>query len=411
VTYWSPGTPLVLERRAAATTTPRRGWRTYRVVRAVLIVVGALAAMAAILAAYYYYAHERIRLELGDLYTIASDVRVELQRLQPATNSRETLSSIVAGKSPVLRITAPATNLLVRVSARYQDGQTRVINFHLRHSSGWRPAPKRVVLRVPSAADVRAHPRMAYVPGGAWLRGDEQQPTVHPRPFWIDLFPVTVETYLPLAHRFHEDGTIQASVLLDDLARKEAVENVGLTNVPQLTEQLREIFDVIDASERPAVSDKPYVDIAAQLKRVSIACATCPAPMTIEEARAYCRSRRMRLPTADEWQLAARGADGRRFPWGDRWDDGLGNAGLPQQVGQPKRPEPSTQFTRGASPFGVIDLVGNEGDWIERGPEDRAVFLGGVYRFNGDDCTVFAETPDIGELLPRYEVTCRCVTP
>lgn len=142
--------------------------------------------------------------------------------------------------------------------------------------------------------------------------------------------------------------------------------------------------------------------------------------MSLDEARAYCHARGMRLPTRAQWELAARGTDGRRFPWGDAWGEALGsprnevfgNAGFPQDAGKPMRLRPSTDFPRGASPFGVLDLVGNAGDWIEpdEGGYER-VFMGGLYRYNQDDCTTFFVSPDTGDPLPRYEVTCRCVSP
>lgn len=410
VSYWSAGTPLLLE-RGTRQGGARRGWRTYRVVRAVLLTFGALTAVAAIVATNYYYTHERIRIELGDLHTIASDLRVELYRLRPATNTRERLATYDAGRSPTIRAIAPSVNLLIVVAGTYRDGRPRVINFHLDHRQTWSLGSKRVILRAPSAADVRRHPEMAFIPAGDWLEGEERRPAVNAKPFWIDIAPVTVEAYLPLARRFAEARTIEDSVLLHDIENQAGVEATGLTQVPTLMGDLGAIFSVLDAAERPVARAEPYEDTAAMLPRVRIACATCPAPMTLHEARAYCQSRGMRLPARGQWEFAARGADGRRFPWGEAWNDVHGNAGLPTQVGKLQRPEPSAQFGSGASPHGVIDMVGNEGDWIEPDGGYERIFMGGLYRFNGDDCTVFAQTPDTGDVLPLYEVTCRCVSP
>ncbi len=91
------------------------------------------------------------------------------------------------------------------------------------------------------------------------------------------------------------------------------------------------------------------------------------AGLTWREARAYCRFARGRLPTEAEWERAARGADGRRFPWGHFYNDRLANHG---QVGL--RPDtvdgfayaaPVGSFPGGASPYGLLDMAGNVAEW------------------------------------------------
>ena len=98
--------------------------------------------------------------------------------------------------------------------------------------------------------------------------------------------------------------------------------------------------------------------------------ATCPVSgLTWFDALAYARwfsdvtGRRWRLPTEMEWEKAARGADGRIYPWGDTWEDGCANdersgSDLQRTTAVDAHPE-------GASPYGVLDMVGNVGEWTK----------------------------------------------
>jgi len=74
--------------------------------------------------------------------------------------------------------------------------------------------------------------------------------------------------------------------------------------------------------------------------------------LSYEDMKAYAVWAGKRLPTQAEWQLAAQGTDGRKWPWGNEFHGTFCNNSFGKAT-------PVDAFNKGMSPYGVIDLVGN----------------------------------------------------
>lgn len=108
--------------------------------------------------------------------------------------------------------------------------------------------------------------------------------------------------------------------------------------------------------------------------------------ITWDEAAAYCAWVGGRLPTQEEWERAARGTDGRSYPWGEAFtmtrantrESGLGG------------PTPVGVYVDGESQAGVLDMAGNVWEWTASDHDlQTKIIRGGAWNFPADAARVF----------------------
>jgi len=155
---------------------------------------------------------------------------------------------------------------------------------------------------------------MLLVPAGEFLMGEgDDAQSVYVAAFYIAKFPVTNAAYQPF------------------------VAATGPRPPP----------DWLEGHFREMLSEHPVVNVSWH------------------DALAYCRwlsvatGHHYRLPTEAEWEKAARGADGRTYPWGNVFDKTKCN-GWEAGMGWTT---PVDCCVNGASPYGVMDMVGNVWEW------------------------------------------------
>lgn len=195
-----------------------------------------------------------------------------------------------------------------------------------------------MVQQPPAIITAKDGKEMIYIPAGEFLKGEEKKP-VYVEAFYIDKYPVTNAEYKKFV-----DATGYPPPL-----------HWRRGNIPEGKE------------------NHPVVQV------------------NWDDAAAYAQWAGKRLPTEEEWEKAARGSDGRTYPWGNEWDKSRANTSETRIFDT----TPVGQFSpQGDSPYGVADMAGNVWEWTS-GTGGRVLqpLRGGSWDAPHDSARCFSRLP------------------
>jgi len=127
--------------------------------------------------------------------------------------------------------------------------------------------------------------------------------------------------------------------------------------------------------------------------------------VSLYDANSHCEALDKRLPTEQEWEKAARGTDGRAYPWGNEFDK---TASVTSENSPNAQPATAGSFEKGKSPYGAMDMSGNVWEWTSSWDERYSILKGGSFFEGRNSATTYSSLLSIPDDSKDY-VGFRCV--